>query len=44
MKVLRGDEHDLEAIEAMHRRSPFDLATLVKRYRDEMGATAVGQL
>ncbi len=41
MKVLRGDEHDLEAIEAIHRRSPLDLATLVRRYRDEMGATVV---
>jgi Nucleotidyltransferase of unknown function (DUF6036) len=41
MKVLRGDEHDLEAIEAIHGRSPLDLSTLVKRYRDEMGATIV---
>jgi len=41
MKVLRGDEHDLEAIEAIHQRSPLDLSTLVKRYREEMGATII---
>ena len=41
MKVLRGDEHDLEAIEGIHRRSPLDLSILVKRYREEMGATII---
>jgi hypothetical protein len=41
MKVLRGDEHDLQAIEAIHRRSPLDLPILVRRYREEMGATII---
>ena len=41
MKVLRGDEHDLQAIEAIHQRSPLELAILVRRYREEMGATIV---
>jgi len=41
MKVLRGDEHDLEAVEAIHQRSPLDLSILVKRYREEMGATII---
>lgn len=38
MKVIRGYEHDLDGIEAIHRRSPLDLETLLQRYRDEMGA------
>ena len=29
MKVARGEAHDLEAIEEIHRISPFSLATLV---------------
>ena len=33
MKVLRGDEHDLQAIEAIHQRSPLDLSILVERTR-----------
>ena len=41
MKVLRGDEHDLQAIEAIHQRSPLDLSILVKRYQDEMSATII---
>jgi hypothetical protein len=41
MKVVRGDEHDLQAIEAIHRRSPLDLSILVRRYREEMGATII---
>jgi hypothetical protein len=41
MKVLRGDEHDLQAIEAIHRRSPLDLSILVRRYREEMSATII---
>jgi hypothetical protein len=36
MKVLRCDEHDLQAIEAIHRHSPLDLPLLVGRYQDEM--------
>lgn len=41
MKVLRGDEHDLQAIEAIHQRSPLDLSILVERFRHEMGATII---
>ena len=41
MKVLRGDEHDLQAIEAIHRHSPLELPVLVARYRDEMGSTVI---
>jgi hypothetical protein len=41
MKVLRGDEHDLQAIEAIHQRSPLDLGVLLDRYQGEMGATII---
>lgn len=41
MKVVRGDEHDLQAIETIHQRSPLDLAMLVQRYEDEMGAAII---
>jgi hypothetical protein len=41
MKVLRGDEHDLQAIEAIHHRSPLELSILLKRYQEEMGATII---
>jgi hypothetical protein len=41
MKVLRGDEHDLQAIEAIHRNSPLELPILLERYQEEMGATIV---
>jgi len=41
MKVMRGDEHDLQAIEAIHQSSPLALATLVQRYEDEMGAAII---
>ena len=34
MKVARGLEHDLEALEDVHARSPFDLETLIERYYD----------
>jgi hypothetical protein len=43
MKVLRGDEHDLQAIEAIHERSPLDLSILVERFRDEMGSTIIAR-
>jgi hypothetical protein len=43
MKVVRGDEHDLQAIEAIHQRSPLDLSILVERFRDEMGATIIAR-
>ncbi len=35
MKAARGDERDLAALAAMHRRKPFRLKTLISRY-DEM--------
>ncbi len=41
MKVLRGDEHDLQAIEAIHQRSPLDLGILLDRYEGEMGAAII---
>jgi hypothetical protein len=41
MKVLRGDEHDLQAMEAVHRRSPLRFSILLKRYEEEMSATIV---
>ena len=41
MKVLRGDEHDLQAIEAIHERSTLELPILLKRYQKEMGATII---
>jgi hypothetical protein len=41
MKVLRGDEHDLQAIEAIHQRSPLDLGVLLDRYQGEMGAAII---
>lgn len=36
MKIVRGYEHDLEAIEQMHRYEPLALETLVERFRSEM--------
>jgi hypothetical protein len=41
MKVLRGDEHDLQAIEAIHRQAPLALSVLVARYREEMGSAII---
>jgi hypothetical protein len=41
MKVLRGDEHDLQAIEAIHQRAPLELSILLRRYQDEMGGTII---
>ena len=38
MKMVRGYEHDLEAIEAMHRRKALMLGTLLRRYESEMGS------
>ena len=34
MKAARGDERDLAALAAMHRRKPFRLKTLVSRYEE----------
>jgi len=36
MKTIRGDEHDLEAIEAMHGVVSLSLDTLLARFEDEM--------
>lgn len=44
MKVVRGYEHDLEAIEAIHRDSPLELDVLVTRYEQEMGAVVISPL
>ena len=41
MKVLRGDEQDLETITAMHRQVPFDQDLLIERYLEEMGAAVI---
>lgn len=40
-KTLRCNEHDLDAIEALHRLHPLDQETLVERYMDELSA-AIG--
>lgn len=36
MKMIRGQEHDLEVIEAIHRNSPLSLDTLVTLMAQEM--------
>ena len=36
MKVARGEAHDLDAIEDIHRASPLSLDTLVERYLETM--------
>jgi hypothetical protein len=38
MKTVRGDEHDLQAADAIHRADPLDVDVLVRRFEDEMGA------
>jgi hypothetical protein len=35
-KLMRGAEHDLEQIAALHRRHPLDLELLVDRFTNEM--------
>jgi Nucleotidyltransferase of unknown function (DUF6036) len=37
MKVVRGDRHDLDVIAEIHAKHPLKLATLVKRFEEEMG-------
>jgi hypothetical protein len=37
MKTVRGYTHDLEVLQQMHRDRPFDLDTLVTRFKTEMG-------
>jgi hypothetical protein len=34
MKTTRGYEDDMQALEQVHKRSPFDLEKLVERYRE----------
>lgn len=34
MKIARGEAHDLDAVEDIHRAAPLDLDTLVARYRE----------
>lgn len=36
MKLARSDEHDLAAVEEMHRDAALDLNTLVDRYRETL--------
>lgn len=36
MKMLRADQHDLDAITEMHSNSPLTLDVLVQRFEDEM--------
>lgn len=36
-KAVRGNEHELAAIEKLHEVKPLDFETLVARYLDEMG-------
>ncbi len=38
MKTIRGYEHDLQTIEAIHRGFALDLDVLVDRYEQEMTA------
>ena len=41
MKTVRGDQADFEKLQAIHRRSPFDLTVLLKRYEEEMGQVVI---
>ena len=34
MKIVRGETHDFDAIEDMHRVAPLSLATLIARYKE----------
>jgi hypothetical protein len=34
MKIARGHEHDLQHVEALHARTPFQLPILVERFRN----------
>ncbi|MEP6654063.1 MAG: DUF6036 family nucleotidyltransferase [Myxococcales bacterium] len=37
MKTVRGYAHDVEVLQEMHSVRPFDLDTLVSRFKSEMG-------
>ena len=41
-KMVRGYEHDLEAIASMHARHPLSEKTLVTRFEDEIWKIAMG--
>ncbi len=34
MKTTRGDQRDFDALKKVHVAAPFDLETLVERYRE----------
>ncbi len=34
MKIVRGEAHDFDAVEDMHRVAPLSLATLIARYHE----------
>ena len=36
MKIVRGNENDIQAIADIHRNHPFDFDTLTTRFKDEM--------
>jgi hypothetical protein len=42
MKVVRGHDRDIEALRALHERSPLDCDVLVRLWREEMGQ-AIGE-
>jgi hypothetical protein len=41
-KMIRGDEHDLEAIESIHEQHRLSEKTLVKRFEEELRGIVVG--
>lgn len=34
MKLARGNEHDMQALEELHQAHPLDLNTLLERFRE----------
>lgn len=40
-KIVRGDEHDMQHIEALHEAAPLDRDVLIERFLSEMSA-AIG--
>jgi hypothetical protein len=38
MKIVRGNEKDLDALEDLHRADPLDCEVLMRRYDEEMSA------
>jgi hypothetical protein len=41
MKTVRGDQADFAKLQAIHRRQPFDLSVLLRRYEEEMGHVVI---